>query len=210
MSGDWFSVCVEVFGYIASLVVVFSLTRTSVKKLWLINAVGCFGFIIFAMITKSYPTALMNLGALIIDLVQLYRLGKVQNSFELVPASVDSEFFNWFVNKHIQGIKALDEQKKYLDAEKLYYFVRNNDVAGLFAYNKNGHEAEIVLDYVTPKYRDCKIGQYFFGMDNPYTLREGISSFVTYTDNPNHDSYLSAIGFKKEKEGKWVKSFDRE
>lgn len=210
MNGDVFAICVEVFGYFSSLLVVFSLTRTSVKKLWTINAFGCLGFIIFAMITRSYPTALMNFGALVIDLVQLYRLGRVQISFELVPATPESDYYKWFIKKHIDGILSLDSERKYRDAQYLLYYVRDNEVAGLLAYNQNKYTAEIVLDYVTPKFRDCKIGQYFFGDENHYFFDAGISTFTTRANNPSHESFLKQIGFVKTQDGVWEKKLHRE
>ena len=121
---------IEAFGYIASLTIVFSLTRTSVKKLWIINGFGAFAFIIYALVTKSYPTALMNLGALVID---------------------------------------------------------------------------IVLDYVTDKFRDCKIGRYFFGNTNPYFTKQGITELVTHTNNPKHQTYLESLQFKSNDKGDWTK-----
>lgn len=210
MSGDVFAVCVEVFGYIASLLVVFSLTRTSVKKLWTINAFGCLGFIIFAMITHSYPTALMNFGALVIDLVQLYRLSRVRISFELVSATPESDYFKWFVKKHVDGILNVDPDRKYCQAEKLLYYVRDNEVAGLLAFNQKDHIAEIVLDYVTPKFRDCKIGQYFFSTENHYFFDAGITTFIANAHNPSHESFLTQIGFTKTKDNIWEKKLYRE
>jgi hypothetical protein len=210
MSGDLFSVCVEIFGYIASLLVVFSLTRTSVKRLWTVNAFGCLGFIIFALITHSYPTALMNFGALVIDLVQLYRLGRIRISFELVPATRTSDYYKWFVKKHIDGILSLDPERKYRDAENLLYYVRDNEVAGLLAYNQDKYTAEIMLDYVTPKFRDCKIGQYFFGNENHYFFDAGISTFIAHSNNPSHDSFLQQMGFSKNQDGVWEKKLHRE
>lgn len=212
MNQEVFSVCVEIFGYIASLLVVFSLTRTSVKKLWTINAFGCAGFIIFALITHSYPTALMNLGALVIDLVQLYRLSHVSDNFELVPANPQSEYFKWFVEKNKSDIYSIDEGNAYKTAEKLFYYVRNNEVAGILAYtpksdNENGEVAVIILDYVTQKFRDCKIGLYFFDKENPYIKDTNISSFVTHTINPAHENYLRKIHFSHVDGDKWVKVF---
>ena len=210
MNGDIFSTCVEIFGYISSLLVVFSLTRTSVRKLWTINAFGCVGFIIFALITHSYPTALMNFGALIIDIVQLYRLGHIKISFELVPVTKTSNYFQWFVKKHVDGIHAIDPEGRYLTAENLFFYVRNDEVAGLLAYNQENDTANIVLDYVTTKFRDCKIGQYFFSKDNHFFFDAGISTFIATTSEPSHKIYLQQIGFSHSDGDLWEKKIIRE
>lgn len=199
---------IEAFGYLASFIVVFSLTRTSVKKLWIINGIGALGFITYACIIESYPTALMNLGALVIDIVQLYRLYRVRVSFELVSATPGSGYYMWFVDKHAADIAAFDPEGRYKTAEKIFFYVRNNEVAGLLAYNTTEtSSADIVLDYVTDKFRDCRIGRYFFGNDNPFFREVGISKFTTKTTNPKHEGYLRQIGFKSESNGLWVKSY---
>lgn len=205
-----FEVAVEIFGYISSAIVVFSLTRTSVKKLWIINGIGAIGFIIYAVIIQSYPTALMNFGALIIDIVQLYRLHHVHDSFETVEATPGSAYYDWFIKKHEEELKAYDPEEKYKTAQHSLFFVRNNEVAGVLAYNVSDGSAEIVLDYVTDKFRDCRIGRYFFGETNPYFVQQGISKFVTRTTNPKHEGYLSALNFKQESDGVWSKTLNTE
>ncbi len=196
---------IEAFGYLASLTVVFSLTRTSVRKLWIINSFGAFGFIVYAMITASYPTALMNLGALVIDIVQLYRLRHVHESFETVDATPGSAYYNWFINRNAEDIKAYDREERYKSAEHTIFFVRSNEVAGILAYNIKDNKAEIVLDYVTERFRDCKIGRYFFGSANPYFTKLGVTELVTRTDNPKHKSYLESLHFKAAANGLWTK-----
>ena len=202
---EW-STIVEVFGYLASLTVVFSLTRTSVKKLWTINMIGGIGFIIYAMITKSYPTALMNLGAVIIDIVQLYRLSHVKDSFELVEADRDSAYYQWFKKNHHDDLADFCPDLAYEKAEKLFYYLRNNEVAGLLAFNQHNSEAEIVLDYVTPKFRDCKIGHYFFGKESHFLKDNGIHELITRTSNARHITYLKQMQFHPMSNNAWVKT----
>lgn len=198
---------IEGFGYVASLIIVFSLTRTNVKNLWMINGIGAIMFITYACIIESYPTALMNLGALTIDIVQLYRYQKVNNVFELVPATPRSGYYTWFANKYADDIAMLDPEGKFKTAENVFFYVRANEVAGILAYNITEHSsANIVLDYVMDKFRDCRIGRYFLGNDNPFFREVGISKFTTQTSNPKHEAYLTQIGFKKESDGTWVKS----
>ena len=198
---------VEGFGYLASLIVVFSLTRTSVKKLWIINGIGAIAFIIYACIVHAYPAALMNLGALIIDVVQLWRLYHVKSSFELVKADCDSDYFKWFVSKHTDDLKKFAFNDTYLSAEHLFYFVRDNEVAGLLGYNQKDGKADIIVDYVTAKFRDCRIGRYFFGKEHEYFRSQGINAFTAHTTNPDHENYLKQLDFLRTSDDQWAKSF---
>ncbi|MBO4351329.1 MAG: YgjV family protein [Proteobacteria bacterium] len=202
-----FEFFVEAFGYLASLIVVFSLTRTSVKKLWIINGIGAIAFIVYACIIHSYPTALMNLGALVIDVVQLWRLYHVQNSFELVKADRNSEYFKWFINKHAEDLKKFSFNDAYQKAEHLLYFVRNNEIAGLLGYNQKDDNADIVVDYVTDKFRDRRIGRYFFGKEHEYFRSQGINAFTANTTNPAHENYLRQLHFLHVSGNQWAKSY---
>ena len=197
----------EFFGYLASALVIFSLTRTNVKQLWRMNAIGDIATIIYALPKNAIPVVLMNLGALIIDIIQLVRLRRVPTAFNLVTATKGSGYYTWYTQKHENDIKAFDPDERYKEAEKTFFYVRNDEVAGLLAYNvlDNG-TVEIVLDYVTQKFRDVRIGSYFFGSECPQFSPKGINTLITSTQNPAHEGYLRKIGFTHRASGEWVKA----
>lgn len=197
---------VEIFGYIASAIVVASFALTSVKKLRIVNAIGAILSVIYAMIIGSYPVVLMNLVVAFLDIYQLYKLNHVHISFELVPANPSSDYFNWFCNRHKEDL-AFDTEERYKKSEKVFFYVRDNEVAGLLAYNNLGKgRADIVMDYVTDKFRDLKIGRYFFGKNNTYFKNLGITEFITHTTSPKHEEYLRQLHFKPTSDGLWTKS----
>ena len=70
MEFDW----VEWLGYLASLVILISLTMTSIVKLRWINLVGSILFTIFAYLIDSTPTIFMNIGIICINLYFLYKI----------------------------------------------------------------------------------------------------------------------------------------
>ena len=72
---------IELIGYFGSLLVVVSMLMTSVIKLRIINTVGSLIFTVYALIIKSYPTALMNFSLVLINVYNLYRLLKVQKDY---------------------------------------------------------------------------------------------------------------------------------
>lgn len=204
-----FDICWQIFGYIASVVVVVSLTRTNVRQLWTINAVGCIMTIVYSIpfYQNTIPVILMNLGALVIDIIQLIRLRRIPVAFNLVTATKGSGYYTWYSEKHAKDIKEFDPEEKFREAQVTYFYVRNDEVAGLLAYNMlEEGKAEIVLDYVTPKFRDVRIGSYFFGSENPQFEKLGVNQLVTHTANVAHENYLRAIGFTHRESGEWVKA----
>lgn len=73
------NVYLEVFGYIGMALVLISMMMTSVKWLRIVNMSGAVICAIYGIMTNTWPTALLNLGLLIIQVVQLHRLRLKEN-----------------------------------------------------------------------------------------------------------------------------------
>lgn len=73
------NVYLEIFGYIGMALVLISMMMTSVKWLRIVNMSGAVICAIYGIMTNTWPTALLNLGLLIIQVVQLYRLRLKEN-----------------------------------------------------------------------------------------------------------------------------------
>ena len=201
-------ILLEVFGYIGSAVCVASFAMTSVKKLRIINGIGAVLSTIYALLIGALPLALMNIIIANLDAYQLYRMNHVHEVFEIVPATSDAAYFSWFIDRYKKEIEPFDSSFAFKQADKVFYYVRDNEVAGILAYNEKDHGvAEIKLDFVIPKYRDFRIGNYFFGPNNPFFKEVGIGEFVTRTTNPIHEAYLKRINFTKRQNGEWCKAF---
>lgn len=69
----------EIFGYVGMALVLISMMMTSVKRLRIMNMSGALICAIYGIMTNTWPTALLNLGLLIIQIVQLYRLHLKEN-----------------------------------------------------------------------------------------------------------------------------------
>ena len=67
------STIIEMVGYLGSFLVLVSFLMVSVVKLRIVNTVGSLIFMIYALIIKSYPTAIMNFFLVLINLHFLYR-----------------------------------------------------------------------------------------------------------------------------------------
>ena len=70
------STVIEMIGYFSSLLVVVSMLMSSVIKLRVINSIGSGIFAVYALIIHSYPTAMMNICLVAINIYNLVRLSK--------------------------------------------------------------------------------------------------------------------------------------
>ena len=73
------NVYLEIFGYVGMALVLVSMMMTSVKWLRILNMSGAVICAIYGILTNTWPTALLNIGLLIIQMVQLCRLYRNEN-----------------------------------------------------------------------------------------------------------------------------------
>lgn len=65
---------IEWLGYLASILIVVSLTMTDIIQLRIINTLGCICFVIYGLTVKAYPVALSNFIIILINFYNLYKL----------------------------------------------------------------------------------------------------------------------------------------
>lgn len=68
------NVYLEIFGYIGTLLILISMMMSSVKKLRIINICGSFISMVYALLCNTYPIVFLNLGLIIINVIQIYKL----------------------------------------------------------------------------------------------------------------------------------------
>lgn len=70
------NIYLECMGYLASVLCVISLVMSDVKKLRWINLIASAMFVVYSLVTKSYPVALTNAMIVVADvyyLIKIYR-----------------------------------------------------------------------------------------------------------------------------------------
>ena len=94
---------VEIFGYCASVVIAFSLTRSSIIKLRWYNLFGASCFCIYGIIINAYPVALLNGFVALTNMFFLARLLiNVENQFSILQVSRPSNYVDFFLEYHQQ------------------------------------------------------------------------------------------------------------
>ena len=73
-------ILIEIFGYIGMALVLVSMMMTSTKKLRIFNLSGAVVCMTYGVLTQTWPTALLNLGLTVIQIIQLIRLGKKEEN----------------------------------------------------------------------------------------------------------------------------------
>lgn len=188
----------QLVGYFSTLLVLVSFLMTSVVKLRLVNLVGSGIFVVFALLTKSYPTAIMNIGICAINIYFLIRLMKAKRLTTMLPIELDNAYLKEFLKLYKEDIRTYfpSFSTEEPGADTAYFVYYDMDPVGLIMGNKGPDGAlDVLLDYTTPKYRDASVGRFLY----PKLLgEEGFSALEVRNVSAKHEGYLKKIGFRRE------------
>ena len=191
---------VELIGYLGSLLIVLSMTRTSILHLRLIGLAGSATFLTYSILIAAYPIAIVNvvlIGVHIFFLRQL--LSKKTEFFSSLELNKDSQYMRYFLDFHSKDIDAHQPGFRFeaRDDQLRAFILRDMVPAGLFIGRTCSDDSiEVELDYVLPQYRDFKVAGFL------YSDRSGIFSHSTRRriwarpGSAEHAKYFERFGFK--------------
>lgn len=193
---------IEMVGYLGSLLVLVSFVMTSVFKLRIVNSIGSFIFMVYALIIRSYPTAVMNFCLVLINLRFLWKMSRTEKEFELVHARTDDSYVQYFLDKYHDDIIRFFPQQDFAFPQdaKVYLVSHEGRPVGLTIGKQQDSQMELLLDYSIEAYRDFSIGAYLFDQ----LKKEGIRKVSFAGSDEHHREYLQKMGFVK-KEDLYIK-----
>ena len=194
------STIIEIVGYVGSALVLISFLMSSVVKLRIVNLIGSLIFAVYALIIKSYPTAVMNLCLVGINLYFLWKLRHSDPSYRMLKLDPGETYVQDFLDRRAEDISAcfpgrsLDKMRP----DRVYMVFHGDEPAGILMGHEDEGALSVDLDYSIPAYRDCSVGKYMFdNMERPLLIRYGDAE-------ESHIAYLKRMGFT-ENGGVWEK-----
>ncbi len=186
----------ELIGYLGSLLVVVSLLMSSVIKLRIINTAGSLIFCIYALVIRSYPTAVMNAALVAINIWFLIKLINKERSFTLLEVSVDDATAVHFLDRYKTDMDRYfpDREDRKAEVNKVFLALHDDILAGITLGKSSGKDFLLLTDYSTPQYRDCKLGSFVY--EKLHEL--GYEKLCYDGNNEIHIDYLKKMGFKEE------------
>lgn len=196
---------VEFIGYVASALVVLSLTMSSVFKLRVLSLLGSTTFLIYGLLIDAFPVVVTNGVIMAIQVVFLTRIVRRQEAFDVVEVDGTSRFLNRFFEFHHDDIQeAWPGWEHDPEADRLRLVVfRDMSAAGVFIARIDEDVARVDLDYAAPDYRDLKNARLLYGDRSRQLSERGISTVVTTADSPQHRQFLQRFGFARDGDD-WV------
>lgn len=194
----------EWIGYLASAIVLVSLLMRSVRKLRLINLFGSLLFAVYGFMIGAVPVGLMNTGIVLINLFYLWQMVHKKDYFTLIEASMDTDYYAYFMAYHKDDIQRYINIPADLDETPTlkYYVLRNTAIAGIIVMQPEDHKTyRVMIDYAIPTYRDFKLGRYVFESQKQVFLDKGIERLTSLPGKKAHERYLQRMGFIQNKQG---------
>ena len=135
---------VEIIGYVGSALVLVSFLMASVVKLRVVNAIGSGIFAAYALIIHSYPTMIMNICLVLINLYYLWKLRNRDPNYHMVRVSPTDLYLSAFLNSHQPDIAACFPGRSW-DASALdhaYLICHGDETAGVLMGAEKSRSAE--------------------------------------------------------------------
>ena len=187
---------IEMIGYLGSSLVLISFLMASVAKLRIVNSVGSVIFTIYAFIIKSYPTAVMNLCLVLINVYYLVKLNNTSVDYTCIKVTQEDPVIKHFLNFYLKDIQKCFPgiNTDFNSSDVGYAILHEGTPTGLFLGKKQPDDnIDILLDYSIPQYRDFSIGKFLYSK-----LPEDGFKTLTYSGpDKHHMTHLAKMGYEK-------------
>ena len=197
----------EFIGYAASLLIAISLMMRSLIRLRVFNGIGAIVFVVYGILIKAYPVAVLNGLIVLIDIYYLVKMLKRSDYFSLMEIKPDSTYLKFFLNFHRKDIREFFPEFSYQPQEDdvIFFALRDTVPAGLVILRPSGTKGLVLLDYALKDYRDFKIGAFIFDDNADVLLQRGIICLEAKGGVSSHIRYLRQMNFKLDDHGGYTR-----
>lgn len=200
----------QLLGYLASALIVVAMSMTAIVHLRVIGFVGASAMASYGAVIGAWPVVGANTIIAIMHVVQLRRLVAKHSCFELQAIADASQWYlQRFVSFYGDDIRrthpAFDVAAFARDAAatapevKGFFILRDMVSVGLFLYREDPADQTlvIVIDYVTPRYRDLANARFAY---RELGRRVDTARFVRCRVTPSNAQmrrYFLRLGFRE-------------
>jgi hypothetical protein len=156
----------EALGWIGSALLIVSLLQTRVLRFRVLNLVASLILVLFNALLAVWPMVGMNVAVCAINIVFIIRLlrdWRSETAYEVLEVSAHDAYLRHFLRVHEADIERHQPglSATRLGADDLAFLVQNGDeTVGVVLIRGEGTVAQVLLDYVTPRYRDFSPGTF--------------------------------------------------
>lgn len=196
----------EIIGWAGSVLVVVSLMQARVLRFRVLNLVGSAIATGYNAWVGIWPFAAMNGVIAVIDLYWIWRLLRERHdtdAYRVVEVGPQEAYL-----RHVIAVHAEDIARFYPgytadeDARWAYLVLRGDETVGLVVLrDSGGGVGEVLLDYVTPRFRDFTPGEFVYHRSGALA-GTGLRELTVTPAGGTLDDYLDRVGFTRQ-DGVW-------
>ncbi|MFM6849676.1 MAG: hypothetical protein ACKOVB_11290 [Terrabacter sp.] len=178
--GSWW---LEVIGWIGSAVLVWSLLQTQLHRLRVINLVGCIVLIGYNSVNHVWPMVGLNVVLAAINVFYLARMSREKHdagAYEVLQVAGDDTYLRHVLRVHEGDIRRWNPDFVYdpFAGDVSYLVLKGDETVGVVIGRDAGNgTAQLLLDWVTPRYRDLSPGEFILGKEG-LLRRRGYRRFL--------------------------------
>lgn len=190
------------FGWIGSILVVWSLMVARVLRFRWMNFAGSVIATVYNAAIQLWPFFAMNLAIAIIDAVWIWRLTRERHDdavYKVIPVAAGDGFLQHVLATHAEDIAKVQPhfaaEAPAGDARSAFLVVRGDENVGVVALRNEGAGVGVVeLDWVKPSFRDFTPGEFVYR--ESHTLEEaGFRRLEVEETESTDEVYLRRMGF---------------
>jgi hypothetical protein len=193
----------DFLGWGGSALLVTSLLQTRVLRFRILNLVACSILVTFNALLAIWPMVAMIIVLFSINLwfiVRLLRDRHDEAAFEVLEMKPDDTYLLYVLRMNAADIASFqpDFDPNAIGAtpgSTAYLVQKGAETVGVVVFKAEGDTAHVLLDYVTPRYRDFSPGEFVW-------RRSGLlrTNGLTRVVSPPHmvNAYYDGLGFHRE------------
>lgn len=200
----------EIFGWLGSILVVWSLTLGRVLRFRWMNLTGSLIAAIYNGVIGVWPFMAMNGVIVLINifwLTKLYRERHDEAVYEVVPVRAEDGYLQRVLTVHAADIKAnwgFDPARLEKGRRHAWLVVKGDETVGVTVVREAGADGVVELDWVSPRFRDFTPGEFVHRRSGIFQDL-GLERVVVENPAKQARDYLTRVGFTPAGE-RWVRA----
>jgi hypothetical protein len=164
LSNHW----LDILGWGGSALLVYSLLQSRVLRLRVLNLAACLILTVFNWALEVWPMVGMNVVLAAINLwfiLKLVRERHDESAFEVLQVRGDDEYLLHVLRVHRSDILKFNPEFVHEPSaadQDAFLVTRGDETVGVVLLTATGDTAHVLLDYVTPRYRDFSPGEFIW------------------------------------------------
>lgn len=154
----------DLFGWAGSALLIVSLLQTRVLRFRVLNLAASLSLVLFNALVGVWPMVGMNIATSLINLwfiLALLRDRHDESAFDVLQVLPEEAYLQHFLGLHAADIGRFHPTYAGVEPDDLaFQILRGDETVGVVLIRRDGDEARVQLDYVTPRYRDFSPGEF--------------------------------------------------